>query len=106
MPAAFCVGHTHQPLVRHSNHTLVVNAGAAGMPLDGDWRVSYAQLTLMNAGWQGEIIRLEYDRDQADRDFAGGRLVKGGGPLARIMQRELQVASGLLYTWLSTMRNA
>ncbi len=98
-PAAFCVGHTHQPLVRRSHGTVVVNAGAAGMPFDGDWRVSYAQLTLMNAGWRGEIVRLEYDRDQADRDFAEAGFIEGAGPLARVMQRELQVASGLLYTW-------
>ena len=98
-PAVFCVGHTHQPLVRRNGDALVVNAGAAGMPFDGDWRVSYAQLTLMSAGWQGEIVRLEYDRDQADRDFVESGFVAGGGPLARVMQRELQVASGLLYTW-------
>lgn len=97
--AAFCVGHTHQPLLRRCNSTLVVNAGAAGMPFDGDWRVSYAQLMLGNAGWQGEIVRLEYDREKADRDFVDAGFVEGGGPLARVMQRELQVASGLLYTW-------
>lgn len=99
LPAAFCVGHTHQPLVRRCGETLVVNAGAAGMPFDGDWRVSYAQLTHTSGGWQGEIIRLEYDRDSADRDFVATGFVAGGGPLARVMQRELQLASGLLYTW-------
>jgi predicted phosphodiesterase len=99
LPAAFCVGHTHQPLVRHCGETLVVNAGAAGMPFDGDWRVSYAQLTRASAGWQGEIVRLEYDRERADRDYVDAGFIEGAGPLARIMQRELQVASGLLYTW-------
>lgn len=99
MPSAFCVGHTHQPLVRHSGDTLVVNAGAAGMPFDGDWRASYAQLTSVSAGWQAEIVRLAYDREQADRDFVETGFVAGGGPLARVMQRELQLATGLLYTW-------
>ncbi len=99
-PAVFCVGHTHQPLVRRCNGTLVVNAGAVGMPFDGDWRVSYAQLTHTSAGWQGEIVRLEYDHAQADHDYVTTGFVEGGGPLVRIMQRELQIAAGLLYTWV------
>jgi hypothetical protein len=31
----FCVGHTHLPLIRRLDHTLVVNAGAVGLPFDG-----------------------------------------------------------------------
>ena len=100
VPALLAVGHTHQPLVRSLGDTLVVNAGASGMPFDGDWRVSYAQLELRRGKWQGRIIRLEYDRAQAERDFDEAGFIAGGGPLARVMLRELQVASGLLYTFL------
>src|SRR5206468_3573549 len=42
-PPLICVGHTHQPLIRTVDTTLVVNAGSAGLPFDGDTRASYAQ---------------------------------------------------------------
>lgn len=99
-PAVFIVGHTHQPLVRSLNGTLVANAGSTGMPFDGDWRLSYAQLTWRNAAWHVEIIRLEYDRAQAERDFAETGFMDEGGPLARLMLRELQIASGQLFSWM------
>ena len=98
-PSLFVVGHTHQPLVRRLNNTLVVNAGATGMPFDDDWRVSYAQLTLDRGEWEAEIVRLEYDRPQAERDFFDTGFIDGGGPLTRIMLRELQLATGMLYTF-------
>src|SRR6185436_8216926 len=44
-PALICVGHTHRPLIRMIDATLVVNAGSAGLPFDGGTRPSYAQLT-------------------------------------------------------------
>lgn len=98
-PAAFCVGHTHQPLVRHLNGTLVVNAGAVGMPFDRDPRLCYAQLTFHRGAWQGELVRLEYDRAQAERDFVETGFLDQAGGLARVMLRELQIASGLIYAW-------
>jgi putative phosphoesterase len=100
-PSLLVVGHTHQPLVRSSNSTLVVNAGAVGMPFDGDPRVSYAQLTLLHGKWRGEIIRLDYDRTQAERDFFDTGFIEGGGPLTRIMLQELRVASGRLYSFFT-----
>jgi predicted phosphodiesterase len=99
-PALFVVGHTHQPLVRSLNGTLVVNAGSAGLPFDGDWRLSYAQLTWHNTAWHAGIIRLEYDRAQAERDFAESGFLDEGGPLARLMLRELQFAQSQLYSWM------
>ena len=99
MPSLFVVGHTHQPLVRSLGDTLVVNAGAVGMPFDGDPRLSYAQLTWLQGCWHSEIIRLDYDHAQAERDFTETGFLDGGGPLTRIMLRELQVASGRLYTF-------
>lgn len=103
----FCVGHTHRPLVRWLNGTCVVNAGSAGLPFDGDQRAGYAQLTWHAHGshprqggaWQAEIIRLPYDRQQAERDFYVNGYLEGGGPLVRLVLIELQSASSLLYTW-------
>ncbi len=99
MPSLFVVGHTHQPLVRSLGDTLVVNAGAVGMPFDDDPRLGYAQLTWLHGCWHGEIVRLDYDRAQAECDFIDTGFLEGGGPLTRIMLRELQVSSGRLYTF-------
>ncbi|MBC8159620.1 MAG: metallophosphoesterase family protein, partial [Roseiflexaceae bacterium] len=51
-PPVFCCGHTHRPLVRRLDSTLVVNAGAVGLPFDGDPRSSYARLSWDGGGWQ------------------------------------------------------
>ena len=51
------------------NGRLVVNAGAVGLPFDGDTRASYAQLTWQCGAWHADVIRLDYDRRQAGRDF-------------------------------------
>jgi hypothetical protein len=99
LPAAFCVGHTHQPLVRHLNGTAIVNAGAVGLPFDRDPRLSYAQLTWRRGEWDAEIVRLDYDRAQAERDFYESGFVDEGGGLARLMLRELQISAGLIYSW-------
>ncbi|MGC8552311.1 MAG: metallophosphoesterase family protein [Phycisphaerae bacterium] len=51
------LGHTHLPYVRKLNHSVVVNPGSVGQPLDGDSRASYAV-------WDdGQIFlyRVEYD---------------------------------------------
>ena len=63
------VGHTHFALVRRLNSTLVVNAGSAGLPFDGDTRPAYAQLTWQSDGWKARITRVDYDLAQAERDF-------------------------------------
>ncbi|PJF48707.1 MAG: metallophosphoesterase [Chloroflexi bacterium] len=99
LPAVFCVGHTHQPLTRTLNGTLVVNAGSVGLPFDGDWRLSYAQVTCHSGRWHARIVRLAYDRQQAERDFYETGFLDEGGALARVMLRELQIASGLIYGW-------
>lgn len=101
LPGLFCVGHTHVPLIRRLDDTLVVNAGATGMPFDGDPRASYAQITRRNGQWEAQIIRLDYDRQQAERDFVESGFLEEGGPLALLMLRELQFARSQLYQWAS-----
>lgn len=106
LPAVFCVGHTHQPLVREVGEMLVVNAGAVGLPFDGDPRASYAQLTWYHDRWHGAIVRLEYDRAQAERDFYETGFLEGAGPLARLILRELQLARGQIYSWAQQYERA
>jgi len=99
VPSLFCAGHTHRPLIRRLDNILVVNAGSAGLPFDNDARPSYAKLLFNRQGWQAEIVRLEYDMAQAQKDFITSGYIEGGGPLVKVVQVELQNAQSHLYYW-------
>jgi predicted phosphodiesterase len=98
-PAVFCVGHTHRPLVRRLDSTLVVNAGSAGLPFDGDTRPAYAQLTYHKGKWNAEIVRVEYDLQAAERDFYTSGYLPDAGPLVELVLVELREARSQLYNW-------
>jgi putative phosphoesterase len=68
-PAVFCCGHTHRPLVRTIDSTLVVNAGSVGLPFDGDSRACWATIERNSSGWEAQILRVVYDRERARQDF-------------------------------------
>jgi hypothetical protein len=97
-PGLFCVGHTHIPLVRRLNGTLVVNAGSVGLPFDRDTRAAYAQIEWRAGRWHAEIVRLDYDRAQAERDFYDTGFMDGT-PLAQLVLIELHEARSQLYEW-------
>lgn len=97
-PAAIIAGHTHLPLIKRIDDTLVVNAGSVGLPFDGDRRAAYARLTL-NGGWQAEIVRLDYDYDRADRDFEVSGFLPEAGPLAELIRDEFRSARSNLFEW-------
>jgi predicted phosphodiesterase len=97
--ALFCVGHTHIPLIRCIDHTLVVNAGAVGLPFDGDTRACYAQAQWQGGHWSVEIIRLEYDRNQAEHDFFETGFMTDSGALALLIFDEFRSARSHLYLW-------
>ncbi len=101
LPQVFCVGHTHQPLIRLCSGVLVVNAGAVGVPFDGDPRASYAQITYHRNAWHAEIVRLPYDRAQAERDFYDSTFFTGTAPIGRVVFREWQLSRGLLYSFMA-----
>jgi len=100
-PAVLIAGHTHLPLIRRVDDTLVVNAGSVGLPFDGDRRAGYARLTLHDNGWQAEIVRLDYDYDRADRDFEDTDFLSGAGPLAELIRDEFRCARSNLFEWSS-----
>jgi predicted phosphodiesterase len=104
-PALMCVGHTHCPLIRRLDRTLVVNAGSVGLPFDGDRRAGYAQLTWVEGEWRAEIIRLEYDYLAAERDFYESGFMDGAGPLAELVMVELRQARSLLFHWALTYQD-
>ena len=98
-PKLFCVGHTHWPLVRQIDDTLVVNSGAVGLPFDGDTRASYAQLVWQAGNWQAKIVRLDYDLAQTERDFTETEFLVEGGALAHLILDELRTARSHLFRW-------
>lgn len=98
-PAVLCVGHTHRPLVRQIDQTLVVNVGAVGMPFDGDYRPAYAQLTWQDNKWQVKIVRLDYDRAQTERDFFDTGFFDEAGDLVKIMLVEFRQSRAHIHMW-------
>ena len=67
-PDLFFTAHTHRLFVRQIDQTQVINSGSVGVPLDNDKRANYARLSWQDQ-WQIELIRLDYDRAQTQRDF-------------------------------------
>jgi hypothetical protein len=98
-PHVLCVGHTHWPLIRQIDETLVVNVGSAGLPFDRDTRVSYAQLTWQRGQWYAKIVRLEYDLAQAEQDYVTSGYLAEGGPIVKLVLDELHTARPHLYGW-------
>jgi len=105
-PTILVVGHTHRPLIRQVDKTLVVNAGAVGLPFDHDTRAGYAQLSFINGNWQAEIMRIDYDIEQAKQDYYEMGFMEEGGPLARLILRELTYGISQLYSWVSHYNNS
>jgi putative phosphoesterase len=98
-PRLLGVGHTHRPLVRQIDGTLVVNVGAVGLPFDGDPRASYGQLTWQQGEWSVKIVRLDYDRQQTEQDFYESGFMKESGALAPLILNEFHTARSRLYQW-------
>jgi putative phosphoesterase len=91
-PELFVVGHTHRPLIRTVDGTLVVNVGSAGLPFDGDWRPSYGRFVLRDGRWDAEIVRITYDRERAAQDFRSSGYLDEGGPVSLLVYDELLTA--------------
>ena len=97
--ACYCAGHTHIPFQRRWRNTLVVNAGAVGMPFDGDPRAAFALLEWTPAGWTARIERVPYDRAETERDYHATGYLRDGGPMVRLILRELHTARPRLGEW-------
>ncbi len=98
--AVFCAGHTHTPLVRQVDATLVVNTGSVGLPFDGDTRASYARLTRGPRGWQARIRRVRYDVGATERAFAESGMLEAVGSYAHLMLRELRTGQSFLFDFI------
>lgn len=106
VPAVFVAAHTHRPLIRRFNDSLVVNVGAVGAPFDQDQRASYGRFTWTRHGWEAEIARLPYDTAQTERDYVSSGFLDQAGPLTQLMLIELRRAGGLIHRWVSRYQNA
>jgi predicted phosphodiesterase len=104
----FVSSHTHRPLQRYFNGTLVVNTGSVGQPFDGDPRASYGRFTFSAGRWQSEITRVPFDKARAEADFADSGFLEEGGPLARVILTELRQSrmhmGHLMRRYLAAMR--
>jgi len=60
-------GHTHKPWRREVDGVHFINTGSVGRPKDGDWRAGYVVLEIDAAGVREELVRVEYDIDEAMR---------------------------------------
>ncbi|HEX8832620.1 MAG TPA: metallophosphoesterase family protein [Abditibacteriaceae bacterium] len=102
----FCCGHTHQSLIRKFGCTLVVNAGAVGLPFNGDPRAQYAIATWHDGAWQAELRAVEYDRGRTRAAFDSNRFAPDAGPLWRIIAHELETARPHLGQWVAQYAEA
>jgi predicted phosphodiesterase len=105
-PAVLVAGHTHIPFIKRVNGTLIVNAGAAGLPFDGNPDASFAIIEWDFGEWRAEIIRIPYDRAAAERAFTQSTYIEEGGPLARLVLEELRHARPRIGVWHRTYERA
>jgi predicted phosphodiesterase len=98
-PPVTVVGHTHVPFVREVKGALVINAGAAGLPFDGDPRAALAVLDWQAGRWQARIVRIAYDGLAAERDFFDSGFMAEGGPMVPLILDELRQARPRLGLW-------
>jgi predicted phosphodiesterase len=102
----FITSHTHWPFIREYRGTSVVNSGSVGAPFDQDHRAAYLQLSLTRGRWDTEIVRLDYDRALAERDYRQSGFLDAGGPMTRIMLMELRYSRGLIGPWMRNYETA
>lgn len=105
-PAVFVTAHTHRPLMRRVDDTLVVNIGSVGSSFDLDRRAGYGRFTWTDEGWAAEIVRVDYDYAQVEADYVRSGFLEVGGPLAQLMLVELRKARGLIHRWAGQYEDA
>lgn len=97
----FVGSHTHRPMTRSFNGTLVVNVGSVGQPLDTDPRAAYGQFELRGARWNATVARVRYDKQRAEQDFVDSGFLDECGPFARLIFTELRESRRHVGPWMS-----
>lgn len=98
-PDVFVTSHTHRFFVRQVGGCQVVNSGSVGCPLDGNPQAGYAQIVWQKGTWRTTLVRLPYDRDQADRDFHTSGYLRQGGAMAALLYQEWKWARSFIPHW-------
>jgi putative phosphoesterase len=98
-PAVLCVGHTHVPFIRRIEQTLLLNAGAVGLPFDRDPRAAWAKLEYVQGAWHAEVLRVEYDRALTEEAVFSSGFADQGGPMVPLILDELRHARPRLRQW-------
>jgi putative phosphoesterase len=88
-PTLLCCGHTHIPLLRQFETTLIFNVGAVGFPFDGDRRASYGIIERRNSAWSTELVRVDYALETTIERLKDPTVADGMGPLVGVIRREL-----------------
>ncbi|QEP43276.1 metallophosphoesterase [Ectothiorhodospiraceae bacterium BW-2] len=96
----FIASHTHKPLQRRLDGSLVVNTGSVGSSFDRDYRPSYGRFLFRQGRWQSEIRRVAYDRSRIYRDYESSGFLEEAGPLAQVMLMEQKLCRGLMGPWM------
>lgn len=96
----FVGSHTHRPMLRHVAGTLVANTGSVGQPFDGDPRAAYGRFVLQDGDWQAQIVRVRYDKAQAEQDFIDSGFLEQCGPIAHLIFQEHRHNRMLVGTWM------
>lgn len=71
-------GHSHIPFVFRHGGKMIVNPGALGMPVNGQNRAQFAEVTF-DGEWRAEIISVEYDIEKEAAEFAESGLLEKSG---------------------------
>lgn len=88
--------HTHRAMVRQVGARTVVNAGAVGLPFNGDPRAQYAVLD----GDEVHLRKVEYDREATLHAYASTGFLEAGGVTATLLLEELTHARPFLVPFL------
>jgi hypothetical protein len=91
-PAVLCCGHTHFPLIRQVDSTLVFNVGSVGFPFDGDQRAAYGVLSFRRGKWHADLRRVPYPVNEVIDLFHKNDFYESVGPLGYVIRRELESA--------------
>jgi predicted phosphodiesterase len=76
-------GHTHVAWQRVVGGVVFMNGGSVGRPKDGDPRAGYLLVELGSDGGSGEVVRVEYDVEEAARAIADSGLPNEFGDFLR-----------------------
>ena len=93
-------GHTHRPMMRRLPNGRVINAGAVGLPFNGDRRAQYGLFEFNGARWEFEQRAVTYDTRELLDVYDTSGFLAAGGVTAELLRMEVQRAAPFLVPFL------